>query len=48
MSFEPSGVLREFASLHTRPVMNEDVKGWKEKEKSAGLKIRPRQEVRAA
>ena len=46
MSFEPSGVLREFASLHTRPVMHEDVKGWKEKEKSAGLKIRPRQERR--
>jgi holo-[acyl-carrier protein] synthase len=46
MSFESSGVLREFASLHTRPVMNEDVKGWKEKEKSAGLKIRPRQERR--
>jgi len=46
MSFEPSGVLREFASLHTRPVMHEDVKGWKEKEKSAGLNIRPRQERR--
>ena len=37
MFFEPSGVPREFANLHSRPVMNEDVKGWKEKEKSAGL-----------
>ena len=27
-------------SLHTGPGMNEDVKGWKEKEKSAGLKTR--------